>query len=395
MDLQAHIRKDLWQAIESTYLSEHYSHAIVEAWIYIRDLLRSKSGLDGDGQSLIGSALGGDTPKLRLNKFQTETEKNVQRGFEFLLRGFFQGIRSPRSHENSLETKDTKNSADSIIFFANYLIGVLDSSLEQYSISGFIERISDQDFVNSEYYAQLLVNEIPREKYQDTLIEIFRMKEAIEVQNLKLVSREILTRLGSMELGDFLVIVSDELRSVESNTTIIRTFNVISPEMWSQIKEIPRLRIESKLIKSIRVGEVWSNGKLKTIDGALGTWGLTISSYFHLKDELKNTLMAKLEGEDIYHSLYVLRYFTPTIPRVFIGEEINRVVKAIANKIDHQSVKQRLVETINSYPESWQKSFSEALEHQTDITNPAIYLSDGTPFLKLEVEPIEEDEIPF
>ena len=105
MNIQTHIRSDLWLAIASTYQSENYTHAILDAIHCLSDVLRNKTGLDGDGTVLVGQALGGDAPRLRLNKLQTETERSIQRGVEQLLRGLYLAVRNPRSHEQFQDTK--------------------------------------------------------------------------------------------------------------------------------------------------------------------------------------------------------------------------------------------------------------------------------------------------
>jgi uncharacterized protein (TIGR02391 family) len=51
--------------------------------------------------------LGGKTPRLKVNRLQTESEQNVQKGIEALLRGIYQAIRNPRSHgRHADEEKD-------------------------------------------------------------------------------------------------------------------------------------------------------------------------------------------------------------------------------------------------------------------------------------------------
>lgn len=83
MNLKTHIHPQLWLAISNTYEAENYSHSILDAIHYLSDMLREKSGQDGDGQSLVGKALGGKSPILRINKLQTESERNVQKGLQY------------------------------------------------------------------------------------------------------------------------------------------------------------------------------------------------------------------------------------------------------------------------------------------------------------------------
>src|SRR5690348_572445 len=99
MNLRNEITQHLWNAIENVYEGGNYSHAILEAMHLLSNTLREKANIDGDGVSLVGQALGGDSPKLRLNRLQTDSERNIQKGIEQILRGLYVGIRNPRSHE--------------------------------------------------------------------------------------------------------------------------------------------------------------------------------------------------------------------------------------------------------------------------------------------------------
>ena len=102
MNLEPQINPKLWSTIESSYQTGQYTNAIKEAMIYLTEVLRDKSGLDGDGESLVGQALGaskGKSPVVRINKYQTETEKTMQEGFQFVLKGMYKLVRNPRSHE--------------------------------------------------------------------------------------------------------------------------------------------------------------------------------------------------------------------------------------------------------------------------------------------------------
>ena len=147
--------------------------AILDAMHYVSSVLRDKTGVDGDGTALVGQALGGDSPRLRINKLQTETEKNEQRGIESILRGMYQAIRNPRSHE---QIQDTQEIADAVIYFIDYLLGVVEGAEEPFVMSKFMTRIFDPDFVKSQRYAELLVDQIPTNKRFDALITVYREK---------------------------------------------------------------------------------------------------------------------------------------------------------------------------------------------------------------------------
>lgn len=158
MNLQTHISDDLWKAVSQTYTAGNFTPAILDAIHYLSELLREKSGADGDGANLVGQALGGNSPRLRITRMQTETEINVQRGMEQLLRGFYQAIRNPRSHE---QAADSQKDADAIILFVDYLTRILGSSQEAFTIPSFLDKVFDVAFVESRAYSDLLAAEVP------------------------------------------------------------------------------------------------------------------------------------------------------------------------------------------------------------------------------------------
>ena len=65
---------------------------------YLCNVLRDKTGVEGDGKSLVGQALGGDSPRLRINKLQSKTKRKEQQRIESTFRGMYQAIRNPLSN---------------------------------------------------------------------------------------------------------------------------------------------------------------------------------------------------------------------------------------------------------------------------------------------------------
>jgi uncharacterized protein (TIGR02391 family) len=99
MDLAARVDTRLWSAVEHAYEARDYTATILDAIHFLGQLIRERSGLESDGQALVGAAFGGANPVLKVNQLQTESDWNVQRGIESLLRGLYQAIRNPRSHQ--------------------------------------------------------------------------------------------------------------------------------------------------------------------------------------------------------------------------------------------------------------------------------------------------------
>lgn len=380
MNLQTQLHPNLWRAISSTYEAGNYSHAILDAIHYLSDVIREKSGLGGDGATLVGQALGGNNPKLKLNKLQTDSERNEQAGYQDILRGIYRGIRNPRSHE---QIEDTQDTANAVILFINYLLTILEESEESFTIDKFLDRVFDDDFVETLKYSELLVNQIPVKKQLDTLIEIYRNKQRGDGIKLSYIVNTIIDKLSPEDLDEFLVVVSEELQATSDLATIKYNLQVLKPELWLKINDISRLRIENKLLKIIQNGKyIW---QLEEIigDSWLGTWSRDFLQYFDSKHKVSLIFLQKLRKDNESIS-YVANFFLSTIPIIawdgHIGQFVNAIVDAI--KDNHPIMRQRFQSAIWSFPDDWRTNFAALLE---DVQN-----DDGSPFFSNNV-----DDIPF
>ncbi|MCK9355368.1 MAG: TIGR02391 family protein [Gallionella sp.] len=392
INLRAEIRNDLWGAIAKPYESQVYSGAILEAIHLLSGILRERANIDGDGISLVSQALSGDSPRLRINKFQTETEKNEQRGLEQILRGVYQGIRNPRSHE---QFEDAKETADAIILFINHIVGVISEAKEPFTIDEWSNRVFDENFVASDRYAKLLASEVPSKKYNEALIAIFRNKASGDGDKLNYIFRALIELAGDDKIDDFLAVVSDDLRTQNFDLEIRLTLQVLPERLWPRLSEVARLRTENKLIQSIEKGRY----ELRTQNcesGALGTWARDFFKYFSLKPELFNVLAKKLSGDDEEQN-YVAEFFFWNLPDSIEADASNAIYSSSDYRTKHyirlivQGVSSPDASTILrekflnrfGFSEKWQKLILEEIESVKD--------SDPEFFNKF----INIDDIPF
>jgi len=89
LNLEPRLDHRLWAVIATSYESGNYTGAILDSIHFLGELIREKTGLEGDGVSLVGQAFGGQNPKLKVTKLQTESDGNVQKGVEQFLRGIY------------------------------------------------------------------------------------------------------------------------------------------------------------------------------------------------------------------------------------------------------------------------------------------------------------------
>lgn len=75
-----------------------YRDAVLNAFVAVFDLLRSRTGLDADGAALVTRALSLDGPKLAIGDLCTSSGQNEQKGFIQLLQGAYLAIRNPAAH---------------------------------------------------------------------------------------------------------------------------------------------------------------------------------------------------------------------------------------------------------------------------------------------------------
>lgn len=206
MNVTQEISTDLWRAISKAYEGGHYSNAILDAMHHLSNALREKSGLDGDGGALVGQALGGESPRIRVNSLQTESERNVQKGMEQILRGLYLGIRNPRSHDHATDSKAT---ADAVIVFVDYLLTVLEAAREAFTRDTFISRVADREFVNSERYAELLIAEIPIMRRGEALVALYEERSRIDLQKSMILIGKLLDGLSDPQTTAYLAVVSE------------------------------------------------------------------------------------------------------------------------------------------------------------------------------------------
>lgn len=373
MNIKVAIRPDLWDVISKPYESQVYSGAILEAIHLLSNILRERANVDGDGISLVGQALSGDSPRLRINKFQTETEKNEQKGLEQILRGMYQGIRNPRSHEQFEDTKDT---ADAIILFINFIIGIVSQAKEPFTLEEWSKRVFDIDFVPSDRYANLLASEVPSKKYNEALITVYRDKASGDGDKLKYICRALIGLAGDDKIDDFLAVVSDDLRTTQDEKEVRLALQILPEHLWPRISEIARLRIENKLIQSIDSGQYDSENKNCT-SGWLGTWGINLVKDFSLKKELFQILLKKLRGND-YEQNYVAKFFLSVLPDTidstmsdFITKHrkeqcIRAIVQAVSNPLGPNILREKFLEKCH-FPEDWQSLILKEIEAVKEI----------------------------
>ena len=199
-----------------------------------------------------------------------------------------------------------------------------------------------------------MVIEIPTNKRLDILIEIYRRKDEDAAGNLVYIVREIIEKISSEQITEFLRIVSEELKVTQDQNDIISVLQILPYNLWPNIDEAARLRIENKLVRSIEGGKIKDDGEI--ISGYLGTWAAPFLKYFSVT-KARGVLIEKLQGTN-EQILYVFRCFLSIMPELYEGVYKQLMVEPICNVIknDH-SLKIELLKV--NWPEDWSDLFVE------------------------------------
>lgn len=374
MNIQTSIDSKLWEAVKSSYEAKNFCHAINDAIHFLTDVIREKSGFDDDGVSLVSKSFGGDNPVIKLNKFQTQTEKDIQRGTEALLRGIYQAIKNPRSHE---QINDNEKNANTIILFIDFLILTIDKAKPPFDFYDFLDRVNDKYFVTEQEYVEELVHSIPIKKHLEVLIELLRYRRGSNIKNSILVIRNIISLLDEDQLREFLHIVSEGLKVADDYASIRITLGILDNSHWKSIDKSSMLRLDNILLKSTSKGKCNSCDSVIDDEGAIATFGREFIIQFGNLAALRKTIIKKLNS-DYSEQFYVFCFFLQLLPKIFnekyqmefCVKDLCRAVQAEESFVDG-GLKSKLVNQFYNLPSEWRDEILKLIpEIENDVDIP-------------------------
>lgn len=377
MTVRNEIDVELWEVIQKNYDAENYTGAILDAVFKLTDTIRNKTGLEGDGASLIGQAFGGDDPRIKLNKLQTDSEKDIQRGIQEVLRGIYTGIRNPRSHDAMI---DDKVSTDAIIIFINYLLKLIDQSKLRFNEQDFLERIFDPYYVKTKEYSSLLVQEIPKRQRANIAIQTILQRNEGDIYALGYFLDSLFTQLENAEVSRVYKVISDELRTTMDDRDIRYLVHICPANYWAQIEPSVRIRTESILFDDFSNGRYNETTEKCGKHGALATW-ITENhiSNFGSIAEWTRQAVAMIQSDDEEIVAYVKTFFWNKICNVNrnnIAWSLKYYFEKGLKNNNQQIINQLkdIIEWEEDHP--WWKVFAKELECHPEIK----YDPDKLPF---------------
>lgn len=345
---EENFNKDLVAYVGDRINNGHYSDAILAGTKCLTDALRQKGGVEGDGAQLVGQVLGGAAPKLPINSLQTTSEKDEQKGIEQVLRGYYIGIRNPRTHENM---EDTEEFCIRIMVVIDTILQYLEREVQEFDVQKFTDRIYDPHFVSSEEYAESLVAQIPNDKLILAFKAAFERRNERDIKDIKLAFRAMYQLMSEDDLSVATECVGEALREAVENAEIADLFRILKPSAWQLLQDDVKIRVENLVIDSCKKGRYdYYKGLEK---GALGTWSNRFGRYFSRKRDLAEALISRLTS-DWYTQNYVGKKFMYSLPAIVTDEDQleelaeNLAYAALSNKA--KIVRSELLEAAANYP---------------------------------------------
>ena len=115
------------QASGALFRNGHYARAVEEAFKCLNNAVKDKSGRSSaNGAGLMKTVFSANSPVLKLNALQSQSERDEQLGYMEIYAGSMTGIRNPRAHEHKLV--DSPDEALELLVLANHLMRKLDGS---------------------------------------------------------------------------------------------------------------------------------------------------------------------------------------------------------------------------------------------------------------------------
>ena len=124
---EAIVSTPLRTASRRLFADGHYPQAVEEAYKYLNNAVKEKSGLkSADGDALMRTVFSAKGPILKLSDLESQSKRDEQRGYMDLYAGAMTGIRNPRAHEHELA--DDPAAALEMLTIAHHLLRKLESS---------------------------------------------------------------------------------------------------------------------------------------------------------------------------------------------------------------------------------------------------------------------------
>lgn len=339
-DLEAQVRQDLWSAIKKHYISNDFTEALRDAAFLLKDVLQNKSGeYDKDNAKLVEATLNGSNPILKVNSFSTQSEKDFQAGIALGIKGIFMHVRNPISHE---KIDYSKEDADAILLYINYLLRQVDKSNYVSLIEEWLPLVMNKTFTYTEEYAKELIKEIPKKKVYELLVAMYDRRVELPKYRLKFFIRELTNRLSTDEYNNFINMINADLAQTNGDYSLAMFFHFFAEHFYIPLKRVVKLRIEDLVYQGIENG-MYKTNETEGNYSIVATWAAEHIQKFETSakciDLIRKKSLCTQDG-----CSYILMYFKSFVD---LHNDENRI--AIDKIINEQAFNENIYKFIRHF----------------------------------------------
>jgi uncharacterized protein (TIGR02391 family) len=239
----------LKDAIKSHYENKDYTEVVRDALLCLTTEIRKKSDLvDSDGVELINKAFSEKNPLIKINKLETRTDKNKNMGIMDLSKGLIEYFRNPMSHSKQEYSKDVTDAI--LVLLDKVILEEIIGSKSINSLEEYYLEISNELFPNTERYAKKLIVSIPKSKYYELLLMLYKNRNDTTQLKDKII-KELVINLSQEEFKDYCKVIEDNLFGNINEKDIISSLKFISTNIWDNLSDLVKSKIEDMALEDI------------------------------------------------------------------------------------------------------------------------------------------------
>ena len=340
------LREDLYKAIIGHYEKCDFTEALRDAMFFIRDVLQEKSGyVDKDNTSLVEASLLGKNPAIRINKFETQAEKDFQEGIGYALKGLVMHLRNRISHE---KIQYGENEADAQLLYINYLLNQIDKSSGRQLITDWLEYLKGGSFTSSKLFAQELIKELPKKQQYDLLVSIWRERYRFKQNSITHFVEELVGKLSSQEKSNFVNVMNSDLINDTEKGKLASMFCFFAKHFYSSLKTIVKLHVEDIVKRGIEEG-TYVDGYILEDNSMVAAFACKYIDLFVTKEDIVNAIRKRFLESDSACD-YIQCYFSK-----YVDLENSEVFYALKDDLKKHLTKgdKYIYDIIEKYRQRW------------------------------------------
>ena len=199
----------LKESIKMHYENKDYTEVIRDAILCLMNEIRKKSDLqDDDGVDLINKACSEKKPLIKVNKMQTQTEKNKHRGINDLSKGIVEYFRNPMSHTKQNHSKEIADAL--LVIIDKVLLEEIMQSKSINSIEDWYLEVTSELCPNTNRYARNLADNIPNNKVYELIVQLYKNRENLKYEKITIIN-ELIKKLSEEEFTEYCSIIENEI----------------------------------------------------------------------------------------------------------------------------------------------------------------------------------------